>query len=172
VREGRVRIREGWTAMADTSRQEPQVPPQEQVPAPEYDPTGGPPAATGWSGAVVFAGVLMIMLGAFAVIQGVVAIFDPGFYLVTRHGLLVSIDYTTWGWTHLILGLLAGLIGVGLLAGNTFARVAGVVVAVLSAIVNLAFIAAYPVWSTIVIALDVVVIYAIIVHGGELKSSH
>jgi hypothetical protein len=82
---------------------------------------------------------------------------------------VVHVNYNTWGWTHLIIGAIAVLAGLGLLAGNLAARVVGVVIALLSALVNLAFISAYPVWSTIVIALDVIVIYAIIVHGRELK---
>jgi hypothetical protein len=80
------------------------------------------------------------------------------------------VDYNVWGWVHLILGILAVATGFGLLAGNTAARVVGIVLAVVSAIVNLAFIAAYPVWSTIVIGVDIIVIYAIVVHGRELKS--
>jgi hypothetical protein len=79
------------------------------------------------------------------------------------------VDYNVWGWVHLILGILAVATGFGLLAGNTAARVVGIVLAVLSAILNLVFIAAYPVWSTIVIAVDIIVIYAIVVHGRELK---
>jgi len=75
-----------------------------------------------------------------------------------------------WGWTHVVLGLVAGLVGVGLLAGSTVARVIGVVVAVLNAVVNLVFMPAYPLWSVLVITLDVIVIYAITVHGGELKA--
>jgi hypothetical protein len=134
--------------------------------APEYVP-----AASGWVGWVAFGGVIMLMMGAFHAVQGLVALFDDGFYLVRPAGLVVDVDYNTWGWTHLILGVLAVLVGLGLLAGNMFARVAGVGIAMLSAIANFAFIAAYPVWSTIVIAIDVLVIYAIIAHGRELKSS-
>src|SRR5256885_230825 len=62
---------------------------------------------TGWAGMVVFAGVMLIMLGGFQAIEGLVAIFDPGYYLVTRTGLVVEVDYTSWGWTHLIIGGLA-----------------------------------------------------------------
>jgi hypothetical protein len=112
----------------------------------------------------------LILLGFFQAIQGLVAIFDPGYYLVGPEGLVVNVDYTAWGWTHLIVGLLAIAAGAGLLMGNTVARVVGVVLAVVSAVLNLAFIAAYPVWSTIVIALDVIVIYAIVVHGRELQN--
>jgi hypothetical protein len=124
---------------------------------------------SGWTGWVVFAGIMLIMLGAFQVIEGLVALFEKGYYLVASSGLVLHVDYNVWGWVHLILGILAVATGFGLLAGNTAARVVGIVLAVLSAILNLIFIAAYPVWSTIVIAVDIIVIYAIVVHGGELK---
>ena len=122
-----------------------------------------------WTGWVVFGGVILITLGAFQVIQGLVALFDNGFYLVRPSGLVVDVNYNAWGWTHLIIGAIAILTGLGLLAGNMAARIVGVAVAVLSAIVNLGFISAYPIWSALIIALDVVVIYAIIVHGGEVR---
>lgn len=131
---------------------------------------GGPPAATGWAGWVVFAGVLMILLGAFHAIEGVVALLRDEVYLVRPGGLVVHVSYTTWGWLHLVLGIVAALTGLGLLAGNIVARIVGVGIAVLSAIVNLAFVSAQPVWSVVVIALDVVIIYAITVHGRELNS--
>ena len=124
---------------------------------------------TAWAGWVVFAGAMLIMLGTFQIIQGIVALFDDGFYLVGSDGLVVDVDYNTWGWIHIVIGVVGVLPGVGLLAGNMAARVVGVGVAFLSAIVNLAFISAYPIWSTILITLDVIVIYAIIVHGRELK---
>jgi hypothetical protein len=136
-----------------------------------YRPTGlRSPEMTGWVGWVVFAGLMMIMLGFFQAIEGLVAIFDDGYYLVRPDGLVVNVDYTTWGWLHLIVGVLAIAAGLGLIAGNIVARVVAVGLALLSAVLNLAFIAAYPVWSTIVIAVDVIVIYAIIVHGRELQN--
>ncbi len=133
------------------------------------DPVYGT-APSGWAGWVVFAGVMLMMLGSFQVIQGLVALFDDGFYAVTSSGLVVDVDYDTWGWVHLVIGIVGLLAGLGLLAGNTFARVVGVGIAFLSALVNLAFITAYPVWSIILIVIDVVVIFAIVVHGGELKA--
>jgi hypothetical protein len=129
-------------------------------------------AQTAWAGWVVFGGVMLIMLGAFQVIQGLVALFDDGFYLVAQSGLVVDVNYNTWGWIHTIIGIVAILTGIGLLAGNMAARIVGVGIAFLSALVNLAFLSAYPVWSTIMITLDVIVIYAIIVHGRELKGSY
>lgn len=131
-----------------------------------------PPVITGWTGWVVFAGVLLIVMGAFQAIEGLVALFDKGYYLVAPSGLVVDVNYNTWGWVHLAIGVIAILTGLGLLAGNMVARVLGVSIAVLSAIVNMAFISAYPIWSTIIIAVDILVIYAIIVHGRELKDSH
>lgn len=136
---------------------------RQQAAAPRY---AEPTAWTGW---VVFGGVMMIMLGAFQAIEGLVALFDDGFYQVRPSGLVVHVNYNAWGWTHLIIGVVAILAGLGLLAGNLAARVVGVIVALLSAVVNLAFLSAYPIWSAIMITLDVIVIYAIIVHGGELK---
>jgi hypothetical protein len=138
-------------------------------PATDESYEGGP---TAWAGWVVFGGVMLIMMGIFEAVEGLVAVFHDGFYLVRPSGLVVSVDYTTWGWTHIIIGVVAILTGVGLLAGNMAARVVGVGIAFLSALVNLAFVSAYPVWSVILITLDVIVIYAIIVHGRELKSDY
>jgi len=120
-----------------------------------------PQDIAGWAGWVVFAGIMLILLGAFQAIEGLVAVFDQGYYLVGPEGLVVNIDYTAWGWVHLILGIVAVAAGIGLIMGNSAARIVGVGLAVLSAILNLAFLAAYPVWSIIIIALDIVIIYAI-----------
>lgn len=138
-----------------------------------YRPAAGPASTgemTGWVGWVVFAAFMLMLLGFFQAIQGLVAIFDPGYYLVGPEGLVVNVDYTVWGWIHLTVGVIAVAAGVGLFAGQMFARIVGVVLAVVSAVLNLAFIAAYPLWSTIVIAVDVLVIYAIVVHGRELQT--
>jgi hypothetical protein len=145
-------------------------PTQSDSAAPESPPSGAPPRqVTGWVGWVAFAGVMLVMLGVFQLIEGLVAIFDNGFFVVRPDGLVVNVDYSAWGWLHFGLGVLGILIGLGLLRGNAAARVAGVILAAVSAIVNLGFIAAYPVWSTIIIAVDVIVIYAIVVHGRELE---
>jgi hypothetical protein len=104
------------------------------------------------------------------VIEGLVAIFNQGYYLVGPAGLVVSVDYTWWGWVHLILGVVAVAAGFGLIAGNMAARVVGVIVAMISAVLNLAFLAAHPFWTTIIIVIDVIIIYAIVAHGRELKA--
>jgi hypothetical protein len=135
---------------------------------PQYDEYGKPitQGAAHW---VVFAGVMLILVGFFHAIDGLVALFRDSYYAVRPSGLLVGVDYTVWGWVHLLLGVVALLTGMGLLAGNLVARMVGVGLAGVSAIVTLAFITAFPVGATLLIAFDVIIIYAIVVHGGELK---
>jgi hypothetical protein len=125
---------------------------------------------TGWVGWVIFAGVVMITLGAFHIIDGLVALFERSYYAVNSNHLALHVNYLAWGWAHMALGVLFVLVGFGVLAGQTWARVVGIALAVISAVVNLAFIASYPVWGVILIALDIVVIYALAMHGRELKT--
>ena len=129
-------------------------------------------AATGWAAWIAFAAVILAVIGVLQIMQGLAALIDDGFYVVRESGLVVNVDYSVWGWTHMLLGIVAILVAAGLLAGNTVARVAGVILAMVSAIVNLAFLPAYPWWSTVVIVFDVLVIYALTAHGGEMKQRH
>jgi hypothetical protein len=158
--------------MTDMSqaRVEAAQPPQETLSGPpaEYR-TSRDREMTGWSGWIVFAAVMLMLLGAFQIIEGLIAVFRNGFYLVGSSGLAVNVNYHAWGWLHFSIGVIAILVGLGLMTGNMIARVLGVAIGVTSAILNLGFIPAYPVWSTIMIALDVIIIYAIVAHGKELK---
>jgi len=115
-------------------------------------------------GFILFAAVMMIMAGVFQALQGLVGIFENEFYVPTRN-YLFQFDATTWGWTH----LLVAFAGWGLLSGRTWARVAAITLAVLSAIANFAFIPYYPFWSLLIITLDIFVIWAVAAHGGELR---
>ena len=78
-------------------------------------------------------------------------------------------DYTAWGWVHLIGGIVVVGAGIGLFAGEIWARALGVIVAMVSAVMNIGFLSAYPIWSTIMIAVDILVIWALTVHGGEMR---
>jgi hypothetical protein len=98
---------------------------------------------------------MLVVLGCFHAIDGLVALFRNKYYVVRPSGLVVQVNYTAWGWAHIVLGIVALATGAGLLRGNAVARPAAVVVAVVSAIVNLTFISAEPAWSLIVIVLDV-----------------
>jgi hypothetical protein len=126
-------------------------------------------APTGWVGWLVFAGVMMILVGAFQAIDGLIALFNDELYVVRPDGLVVNVDYTAWGWTHLLLGVVLIAAGYAVFSGKVWGRTLGVVAALVSAVVNFAFIPAYPVWSLLIIAVDVLVIYALIAHGGELR---
>jgi hypothetical protein len=128
------------------------------------------PEATGWVGWVFFAGIMMIMLGSFQALMGFVALFQDEYYLVTRGGLVVSVDYTAWGLIHLILGAVAFLAGFAVMNGRTWGRAIGIILAVISAVVNMAFVAAYPLWTIIIITVDIIVIYALAVHGREPRA--
>ncbi|AEV84908.1 membrane protein [Actinoplanes sp. SE50] len=134
-----------------------------------YTPPGATREPTAWIGAVVFAGVMLMLLGGFQAIEGIVALVRDQYYLTTRSGLVLTFDYTAWGWTHLLLGVLAVLTGIGIFLGQMWARVIGIIVAVLSAFANMMFLPAYPVWCTIMIATDVLVIYALAAHGREVR---
>jgi hypothetical protein len=120
-----------------------------------------------WSGWIVFASTLMVILGSFHAIAGLVGIFDEDYYRVGENGLVVSVDYSTWGWTHLLLGILVACAGGALLRGAMWARIVAIVLAVASSIANLVFMAAYPLWSFIMITINFLVIYAVTVHGDR-----
>jgi hypothetical protein len=141
----------------------------EQSPS-QYQSAGRAEKTTsGWAvGFIMFAAIMMIMVGVFQALQGIIAIFENEFYVATRN-YLFQFDATTWGWIHLLVGLLVAFAGYGLLSGRTWARVVALTLAVLSAISNFLFIPYYPFWSLLIITLDIFVIWAITAHGGELR---
>jgi hypothetical protein len=123
----------------------------------------------GFSGWAWFAGGLMVLVGLFQIMAGIAALASAGYYEVPASDLLIDADYSTWGWVHLVLGIVMVVTGGGLAFGNTAARVVGIALAGVSALVNLVFVTASPFAGTLIIALDVFLIYAITVHGGEPK---
>jgi len=129
---------------------------------PRYDRTADEePAASGWAmGGLAFAGTVMIVIGIFQIIAGLVAIFDDDFYVVTAN-YTFDLDTSVWGWVHLIVGLLVFFTGWSLLARRAWAGVATIMLASLSAVVNFFFIPYYPFWSLLIIALDIWVIWAV-----------
>ena len=138
--------------------------------SPQYRSTGRAREATSGTavGFILFAAIMMLMIGIFQAIAGLVAIFENEFYVATRN-YLFQFDATTWGWIHLIVGLIIVFAGWGLLSGRTWARAAAIFLAVLSAISNFLFIPYYPFWSLLIITLDIFVIWAIAAHGGDLR---
>jgi len=127
------------------------------------------PPASAWVGWIAFAGVLMVILGTLHAFQGLIALFKDEYFLVGKNGLAMSLDFTAWGWLHLIGGVIIVIAGLGVMAGQIWARAVGVLLASVSLLANVAFLAAYPLWSLIMIAVDIVIIMALTVHGSEIK---
>ena len=121
-------------------------------------------------GSIVFAGVAMVMIGAFHALQGLVALFNDDFYVVGQKWIF-EFDLTTWGWIHLLVGVLVLVAGFFVFNGAVWARAVGIAVAALSAVLNFMWLPYYPIWSLIIIALDVLVIWALSVHGRDFTRS-
>jgi hypothetical protein len=126
----------------------------------QYDTTREP-TISGWVvGGVTFAGTMLILIGLFQAIDGLVAIANDDFFVVTQN-YTFDLDTTAWGWIHLLLGIVMVLAGWSIFAGKTWAAVVGLTLAMLSAVANFFFIPYYPFWSLIMIALDCWVIWAL-----------
>ena len=116
---------------------------------------------SGWAvGGIAFAGTVMVMIGTFQVLEGLVALFNDEFFVVTRN-YTFDLDVTAWGWIHLIIGIVVLATGFGLFARSTWAGVTGIMICALSAISNFFFVPYYPFWAILLIALNVWVIWAL-----------
>jgi hypothetical protein len=123
---------------------------------------------TPWVGWIVFAALVMIAGGVLNLIQGLVALLDEDYY-APRSDLMIDMSYQVWGWTLLLFGAFVAAAGYELLSGRMWARWVAVVLLAFDALLNFAFAAGYPFWSIIAIGLDVIVIYALVVHGREVR---
>jgi hypothetical protein len=118
-------------------------------------------------GFAYFAAIMMIVLGAFDALQGLAAVVKKEYFVVGAN-YLWKLNVSTWGWIHLVLGVVTLLAGIALLAGALWARVVGVILAALVAISNFLWLPYSPIWSTIIIAVCVAVIWALTAHGREI----
>ena len=125
-------------------------------------------ADSGWTGWVVFASIMLAIMGIFHMIAGFVALFQEDVYAITPNYVWVF-DYSQWGWIHIFGGLLAFIAAGSLLKGNMFGRVVAVLVTMASVIANMAFVPIYPIWSIMMVVLGILVIWAVVVHGKDLK---
>jgi hypothetical protein len=107
------------------------------------------------------------MIGGFHAIAGIVAIIDDAFY-TTPAEYVFQFNASTWGWIHLLLGVVVLLAGFGLFTGAAWARVVGVILALISALVAFAWIPWYPLWSICLVAVAVAVIWALTAHGHDV----
>lgn len=124
--------------------------------------------STGWVGWVYFAGIILVVRAIFQGFFGVVALSKQSFYVVTPRQLAVF-NYQAWGWIHIVLAVILLTAGFSLFSGGTWGRVIASIAAGLSLLANLIFLPAYPIWCVAAILLDVLVLYAVLVHGDEAR---
>jgi len=129
------------------------------------------PTQTGWIGWGMFAAIILLVSGLFTLIEGIVAIIGPNTYFVVTEGQLFLFDVAGWGWWNIVIGALLVLTSFALFAGQTWARVVAIILAIISAVGQLLLIPAQPWWSFIIIAIDVLIIYALTAHGREMQKA-
>ena len=125
-----------------------------------------------YAGWVAFAGILMWILGMIDIFQGFIAIIRDKYYVVTPSQLIIF-DVTNWGWITLLWGIVLIVAGSGLLAGKSWARWFTIIAASLTFIEQLGFLGGsqYVLWTLTVIALNIIVLYALIVRWGDAKDA-
>jgi hypothetical protein len=129
------------------------------------------PRSGAWAGWVRFAGVILLVNGIFSVLQGLVAVIGPDTYYAVVEGELFLFNVAGWGWFNLLLGILLIATAFGLFAEQNWARITAIVLAVISAVVQMLLVPVQPWWAVIVIAIDMTIIYALVARGDELRES-
>ena len=138
-------------------------------PAAGHTPPGGrpprqddPDSTAAWAaGGTVFAGMLLLFGGVMAILEGIVGISKDAVYVVTRGDYAYKFDVSSWGWIHLVLGVIAVVVGYGLLRGAPWARWGGIAIAGLNMVANFMFLPYQPVWAIIMVAIDIFVIWSL-----------
>ena len=127
-----------------------------------------------WSGWIVFAAFVLIIVGGMDILQGFVGIIKDEYVVATAKGVAI-LDVTAWGWATLIWGALLILIGLGLLGAAGWARWAAIIGVSVNAIAQVAFMAnypqAYPLWNLLIVALNILVLYALTARWEGFKAS-
>ena len=127
--------------------------------------------ASGWAvGWTAFAGIMMVIGGIWWVIIGIIALINDNFYVVTEE-YIFQFNVTTWGWIHLLFGILVSLAGIYLFTGAVWARIVGVAVAIVWMIVAFAWLPYAPVWAIALLAIAVFIIWALTVHGRDIAET-
>ncbi|MEV0893724.1 hypothetical protein [Promicromonospora sp. MEB111] len=126
-------------------------------PGAQYDPgTSGSAAMT----TAAFAGTMLLIVGAFQVLQGIAALASNTVY-VSGVEYVYKLDMTSWGWIHIVIGAIAVATGIGVLAAQKWAYFVGIILAVVASFTNFAFIPYYPIWSLVILAFNIAVIWAL-----------
>jgi len=135
--------------------------------AQRYEPSTRPSGA--WAGWLTFAAVILVLIGTLSAIQGFLALFDDGFFIVRREDDLLLVDFTAWGIIMLLWGALLIAAGLSVAAGKGWARWFAVLVVCVNVIAQVGFLPAYPIWSLLIIAFDVVVLFALTAHWDAAR---
>src|SRR3954462_12571446 len=122
-----------------------------------------------WAGWVVFASIMLCVVGALNVVQGLVALTDDSYFLVRAGDHLLLTDFTGWGIVLLVWAMVQIAAGLGLNTGHGWARVLAIIAACVSVLVQILFLSAYPIWSTIIIATDIMVFYGLTARWAEAR---
>ena len=140
--------------------------------APHPGPASPPrtyPTVSHWIGWIAFAGVGMVVLGTFHVMLGLVALLGGEQVLTGRPDPLLDLDLTSWGWVHLVTGCLVVFAALCVFAGQRWARGVGTVIALSSVVANFGLLSQDPIRSLVMIAIGIVVVLALTVHGSDVK---
>ncbi len=121
--------------------------------------------ASGWA---IFTGIILFIIGSLDIIYGLAAILNDEVIRQTESGVIIA-DFTTWGWVTLLIGSFLILTALGLFAAQGWARWTAVVLVVLNALAQAALITAFPLWSILIITLDVLIIYNLTVKHGVVQ---
>ena len=119
---------------------------------------------------LILAAALMVIGGIFHFIEGLAAVLNDEFFVVVR-GYAFDMDVSTWGWVHMIGGVIVAIAGIGLLSGALWARIVAIVVVIASAILNFVTIPYYPVWAMVMLVIDGGILWALIAHGRDLSEA-
>src|SRR5687768_9034572 len=128
--------------------------------------------ATVWAAWVLLGAIMIVMLGAVHMGTGLLALVRPEVLVGGRADQLLPVSLEALAWFHIVLGAVAVVVGVGLVRGYRWARLAAVLLAGVAALVNFAFVGMYPVWAITALAMITVVVYAVAVHGAEVAGAY
>jgi hypothetical protein len=131
--------------------------------------TRSAPVSDRWAGWAVFGAIMLCIAGSVNIMQGLVALLDEGYFLVPNGDDLLLVDYTAWGVVGLAWGALAIAAGMGVFAMKGWARWAAVAIASVNILIQIGFLAAYPIWSALIIAFDVLVIFALTARWADVR---
>jgi hypothetical protein len=134
--------------------------------SPHYGAQAGARAEPQLSGWIVFAGIMLLVAGGFSLVYGLAAVLNDQVVTVGGQGVIVW-DFTVWGWVHLVVGAVMLLTSWGLFALQGWARWTAIFIAVVNSLLQMAVITAFPLWSLLMITLDVIIIYQLTVNWAQ-----